>query len=591
MSSLLSQIHSPDELKKLERSQLKRLSEEIRQQIISVVSKNGGHLSSNLGAVDFTLALHTVFSSPQDTIIFDVSHQTYAHKLLTGRNDERFHRLRKSNGLSGFYSPKESPHDPFFSGHAATALSLALGTATSRDLSGGNDHVIAILGDGSLTSGLTFEALNNLPPLSRFIIILNDNELSISKNVGAISRLLDHHGNLARTFFEQFGLEYVGPINGHDIDELISVFESAKGLSSPLLIHLHTQKGYGLKESEENPISTHGVRGTLTKSNPALTTFSKLFGKHLLQMAERDSTVTAVTAATAVGSALEPFSQKFPHRFFDVGIAEGHSVTFAAGLAKDKKLKVVCSLYATFLQRAFDNLFHDICLQGFPVIFAIDRAGLSANDGPTHHGIYDIAFTKSLPQIVICQPRDGQLLKELMESSFAWNRPVVLRYPNLETTDANAPLSFRPLGKGEILEIGEELVIIALGHIVDIAKQVSALLKTEGITATIVDPIFVKPLDQPLLSHLFDTHTKVVTLEEHALLGGLGAEINSFIATHGYSSLEVLNLGLPDIFIEPKDYCDVMEDLGLTAEKITKRILSHFEFSKREPIHKLRNSL
>lgn len=621
--TFLKDIRSPDDLKLLSFGELNQLAQEIRERIIAVLSVNGGHLASNLGSVELMIAMHYVFSSPQDIFIFDVSHQTYTHKLLTNRNDYRFEKIRTVNGLSGFSNPKESVHDHFYSGHAGTALSLSLGMARERDLSGGPNHIIPFIGDGSLTCGLSLEALNNLPRnLGRFIVVLNDNEMSISRNVGSItnilSRLLSNpttskwsreleslfskipmcgsslakHGfkltesvkNLVSEapFFEQFGLSYIGPVDGHDLRKLITVFQSVKDLDLPIIVHAYTKKGYGVEKAEQDPMSYHGARPfdpitcEFLPSNTMQSTFPKIFGKHVLKMGEKNDKLLVVTPAMSVGSCLEAFAEKFPKRFFDVGIAEGHAVTFSGGLGKTGNLNVFCSIYSTFLQRALDNLFHDVCLQNTPIFFAVDRAGFSPSDGVTHHGIYDISFLVTMPNLVVCQPRNGHLLRELMESSLLWNRPAVMRYPNLPTEDNELPVRYRPMGRAEILSQGEELLIIALGHHCNTALTVRDLLKPLGIHATVVDPIFIKPLDSELIGNLLLTHDKIVTIEEHSLKGGLGSEINNFIISHDFRQVECLNFGIPEAFIDHGTYASLLQEIGLTPEKIVKKIVTHF---------------
>lgn len=625
MNELLSRLSHPREIRSLEREELRQLAQEIRQKIIDVLSVTGGHLASNLGIVELTLALHTVFDSPEDKFLFDVSHQSYVHKLLTGRFSQ-FHKIRQFKGLCGFTNPKESPHDHFYAGHAGTALSLGLGVAKTRDLTRKEDHVIPILGDASLTCGLTLEALNNIPKdLQRFLVILNDNNMSISQNVGAITNILSRFlsnplsnklyqeilsmlskvpnlgsflakqgqkftesiKNLVSTapFFEQFGLSYVGPVDGHDLDCLIDTLSALKNSTKPVLLHVLTTKGKGMETAINNPTCYHGckpfdkVTGKFHAQSGS-STFPQIFGKHLLEMAEKDPSLVAITPAMPAGSCLESFMEKFPDRCLDVGIAEGHSVTFSGGIAYGKKMKVVCSIYATFLQRAFDNLFHDVCLQELPVVFAIDRGGISGPDGSTHHGIYDISFLNAMPNMVICQPRDGHLLKELLESCFQWNRPTAIRYPNMTTEEKEAPLQTRELGTAEILAEGQEIVCIALGHMCHIALQARELLKNEGILMTVIDPVFLKPLDTDLLYRELSSHRFVITLEEHALQGGLASIINSFIVQNGLNHLSVLNFGIPDTFLEQGSHKELLSELGLTPEKIAAKVLSEFSFSK-----------
>lgn len=620
--SILSAIKQPKDIKSLSHSALLKLSSEIRQRIIEIMSINGGHLASNLGSVELTIALHKVFNSPEDKFIWDVSHQTYVHKLLTGRND-RFNTIRKHKGLCGFSHPKESLHDHFLAGHAGTALSLALGVAKNRDLTKRKEHVIPIIGDATLTCGMSLEALNNVPhDLKNFIVILNDNAMSISKNVGAIthilSRLLSNptankiyheldtivskipsYGTMLAkqghkiaeslknlvspaVFFEQYGLYYVGPIDGHDIKKLTETFEALKNSEWPVVVHVLTNKGQGMAEAIKNPVSYHGVKpfdvGT-GKSLPATVakpTFPRIFGSHLLKMAENDPSLVAVTPAMSAGSMLDDFMKKFPDRCLDVGIAEGHSVTFCGGLAYGRKMKVIASLYSTFLQRAFDNLFHDVCLQELPVVFAIDRAGLAGPDGSTHNGIYDISFLNAMPNMVITQPRNGHVLKELLESSFSWGRPAAIRYPNMATEESNAPLMPRELAKGEVISEGEDILIIGLGHMVYAGMELKQILAKNGINATVLDPIFVKPLDTELLCKLLLTHQRIVTIEEHSLASGMGSIINNFLMSQGYSNVQVANFGIPETFVEQGTHAELMDELGLTPQKIYQRIAIQF---------------
>jgi 1-deoxy-D-xylulose-5-phosphate synthase len=627
MAGKLSTIHTPEQLQSFDVSELEVLANEIRQTIIDTMAINGGHLASNLGIVELSLALHKVFQSPKDKFIFDVSHQVYPHKLLTGRL-EKFKKIRQFKGLCGFSHPKESEHDHFFAGHAGTALSLALGVAKNRDLDNREEFVLPILGDASLTCGLTLEALNNIPKdLKKFIVILNDNNMSISKNVGAITNILSRFfnnptsnkiysdienllskipnlggflakqgqkvteslKNLVSTapFFEQFGLSYVGPIDGHNLQELIEVLTALKESQKPVLLHVLTTKGKGMETAIQDPTCYHGakpfdkVTGKFHSSNNPKPTFPQLFGRHILKMADEDPTIVAITPAMPAGSCLEAFMEKYADRCIDVGIAEGHSVTYGGGIALGKNLKVVCSVYSTFLQRAFDNLFHDVCLQELPVVFAIDRAGISGPDGSTHHGIYDIGFLNAMPNMVICQPRNGQLLKELLESSFAWKRPVALRYPNMTTDDSTASIKYREMGSAEIIKEGSQYVIIALGHIYQTALDVAKLLEPFGIQATIVDPVFLKPLDSDLFYRLFSNHTHVITIEEHALSVGLASIINSFIVRNGLNHLSVANFGIPDMFLEQGSHKELMQEIGLTPEAIFARVVDLFNVEKK----------
>lgn len=629
---LLNSILSPKDLKNFSLLNLIDLSREIRQKIIFTLSKRGGHLASNLGTVELTIALHYVFNSPEDKIIFDVGHQAYTHKLLTGRNNELFDNIRSDQGLSGFTNPLESPHDLFYSGHAGNALSLALGITKQDFCFQRNYHVIPVIGDAALSCGLTLEALNNLSKnLKKFIIILNDNEMSISKNVGKISQILNKLLNSPTStklsdkfeqmikkipvcgetlikssqnvslsiknlfcdapFFEQFGLSYIGPINGHDIKKLITIFSAIKDSPSSIIVHIKTIKGKGVIKAQKEPGLYHGVSSfsnPITCELPVASkeTFPKIFGEYICELAKTKHNLAVVTPAMCLGSSLTNFSKLYPNRFFDVGIAEGHAVTFSAGLAKLKNVKVICSIYSTFLLRAVDNVFHDVCLQNIPVIFCIDRAGLAFSDGQSHHGIYDLGFLRSFPNMIICQPRNGQILKELIAESFNWNSPCAIRYPNIPTYNNNSTLQKRPLGKAEILVHGNDLLIIALGHMVDVALIVKDLLKQIGIFATVVDPIFVKPLDANLLSHLLCFHSKIVTLEEHSIKTGLGAEFNEFIITHNFTHANIMNIGIPDTYVQHGKKTSILNNLNLTPEKIFKKLIVHFSLStnKKNPI-------
>ena len=615
---MLNQLTHPNQLKDLSIQELKALASEIRMRIIDVLSITGGHLSSNLGIVELTIALHRVFDSPQDRLIFDVGHQSYVHKLLTGRNS-RFPTIRQTNGLSGFTHPEESIHDHFHSGHAGNALSLALGAAKARDLRGNQEFIIPILGDAALTCGLTLEAMNNIPKkLQKFIVILNDNAMAISKNVGAITAILSRFfnsptannlykelteivskipdvgetlakkgnkvkeslKNLVSTapFFEQFGLCYVGPIDGHDIKQLIDKLEAIKNYDQPTILHVLTVKGQGMENASNNPIPYHGAApfnrttGEFHLTKIPSPTFPKIFGKHILSMAEKNPNLIAITPAMPVGSCLDAFMKKYPNRCIDVGIAEGHSVTFAAGLGFGK-LDVVACVYSSFLQRSFDNIYHDVCIQRIPLVLAVDRSGLATGDGIATQGIYDISYLNAMPGLAITQPRNGHLLKELLEVAFSWKCPIAIRYPNLPTTEITQPLLKRQFGKGELLTVGKDIVIIALGHMCDIAMQVYEKLLEDGIEVTVIDPIFIKPLDEELLLTWLTIAKRVITIEEHSLQGGLGSIINSFIIQKNLMHLKVLNYGIPDTFIEHGKHEDLLEEFGMSPSQIHKDIL------------------
>jgi 1-deoxy-D-xylulose-5-phosphate synthase len=626
-SSILSQIKGPDDVKKLSLTQLKFLAEEIRNTIIKTVACNSGHLASNLGIVELSIALHYVFHSPHDKIIFDTSHQTYAHKILTGRYDN-FASLRKKGGISGFAHHLESPHDHFSIGHAGTAISSALGLCEQRNILHDNEHVIAVIGDGSLTCGLTLEAINNIPSsLSKLIIILNDNKMAISPSVGNIKNILSHilnsptsnkmyesikrmilkipacGGNIAKhckkllqsfrglltpsLFFEQFNLAYVGPIDGHDTKRLIETLKAMKDFSRPVLIHVLTNKGQGMPIARENPLSYHSAAPFDIETGKFLSSstykFCHIFGEYLLQKAQQDETIFAITPAMLVGSGLMSFKDKFPKRCIDVGIAEGHALTFSAALALKGKLKVVTSIYSTFLQRAFDNILQDVAMQNIPLIIAIDRAGLNAHDGCTHHGIYDIGLLNSMPNMNIVQPRNGTVLKEVLDLAFRINRPIAIRYPHLVVLENEDSKVERHLGKGEILyreeasdKLGKRLLIVSLGHCYELAFKVKEKLLSYDITTTIVDPVFIKPLDELLFDELLKTHDYVVTIEEHAINCGFGSILNNFIIQNGYA-VKVINMGIGDTFVQHGNREELLKDVGLEVNGIVVKILNNFK--------------
>ncbi|NGX28170.1 MAG: 1-deoxy-D-xylulose-5-phosphate synthase [Candidatus Anoxychlamydiales bacterium] len=615
---MLDKIKSPKDIKNLTIDELDILSNEIRNRIIDVLSINGGHLSSNLGAVELTIALHFAFNSPYDKFIFDVSHQSYAHKLLTGRNKD-FDTLRQFKGLCGFSNPKESIHDHFYSGHAGTALSLGLGLLKNRDFLNRDEYIVPIIGDATLTCGLALEALNNINgDMKKFIVILNDNKMSISKNVGNIknilSRLLSNPTSnklyleiqtllekipnvgksLAKqgqkftqsiknlvspaSFFEHLNLSYIGPIDGHNIKKLIDTFEATKKIDKPVIIHVLTTKGKGMAKAISNPTSYHGVKpfdiDTGSFKAKSKLTFPKVFGSHILEMAKKDPNIIVVNPAMIAGSSLTEFKETFPDRCIDVGIAEGHAVATAGGLAYNNNLKVLVSIYSSFLQRAFDNLFHDVCLQDLPVVFALDRSGISGPDGATHHGIYDISFLNAMPNMVIAQPRDGNLLKELLNSAFDWKKPVTIRYPNLEAeVDLEKSLTKRKIGSFDILSEGKDILIIALGHMYKTAIETKEILKKEGFNPTILDPIFIKPLNEKLYHDLLKEHELVITIEEHSIQSGFGSIFNNFLIQNNIKNVNVLNFALPDEFIEHGSNEDLLKNLKLDSISISKKIL------------------
>ncbi|EPP34342.1 1-deoxy-D-xylulose-5-phosphate synthase [Chlamydia ibidis] len=634
---LLDQIGSPQDLKQLSLVDLPLLAGEMRDKIISVLGKTGGHLASNLGVIELTIALHYVFSSPNDKFIFDVGHQAYPHKLLTGRNTLAFEKIRHDDGLSGFTSPQETDHDLFHAGHAGNALSLALGMAQGRPNSS-EDHIIPILGDAAFSCGLTLEALNNLrSDLSKFIVILNDNNMSISENVGVMSQLISrwlHHPETNRftknierwvsriphvgtgmarrghklalslrslfcpvPLFEQFGLAYIGPVDGHNIKKLIPLLERVRDLPFPVLVHICTTKGKGLEIAQENPSKYHGVSANFScdkedkllpiKKSPP--TYPKIFGEVVCNLGTIHPNLHVVTPAMSLGSCLENFKQKFPERFIDVGIAEGHAVTFSAGIAKTESL-ALCSIYSTFLHRALDNVFHDVCLQNLPVIFAVDRAGLAYGDGMSHHGIYDLSFLRAMPNMILCQPRSAIVLEQLLISSFHWKSPAAIRYPNvaalLQDPIAQNTLVIREPGVGDILSQGEDILIVALGHMCSTALTVKLRLLSYGISATVVDPVFIKPLDKNLFSVLLMNHSKIIVIEEHSIRGGLCSEINEFLANYSFK-VDVLHFGVPDTFLSHGDTDTVLRKAGLDVDHIMQKIVTHFNLRSRKPYSEL----
>lgn len=617
---IIEGIKSPDDLKKIARDKLPELAEEIRQLIIRQVSVGGGHLSSNLGVVDLTIALHYVFESPKDKIIWDVGHQSYAHKLLTGRFGI-FHTLRQHNGLSGFPKMDEGPYDAFGTGHSSTSISAALGIIEARDIiknsglifpgSGLTNKVIAVIGDGAMTSGLAFEGLNHAGQLKKdLIVILNDNEMSISKNVGALSAYLNRIltaetfqkikkemktlienipkvGNpmskmahkaeerlkglfLPGILFEELGFNYIGPIDGHDIEFLIDTLKRVRSSEEPVLLHLVTRKGKGYKFSEEDPCVYHGigpfeVETGLLKTTEVVqaplredyskksgTTWTDIFGETIVELASYDRRVTAVTAAMKEGTGLSLFAEKYPDRFYDVGIAEPHAVTFAAGLASQGVRPFVC-IYSTFLQRAYDEIIHDVCLQRLPVVFAIDRAGIVGEDGATHQGLFDIAFLRHIPDLVLMAPRDAEELGMMLRLSLRHSGPSAIRYPrgkipqNGESGVRNAELK---IGEAEVLIEGDDIAIIALGNTVSAAIKAAEMLAGDGIRPCVVNARFIKPLDKATILSLAGVTGRIVTVEEGVVAGGFGSAVLECLNNAGMTDVVVSMVGIGDEFVE-----------------------------------------
>jgi 1-deoxy-D-xylulose-5-phosphate synthase len=637
MSGWLDRIDSPQDLKEIPVEKLDELAVEIREKIITVVSKNGGHLASNLGAVELTLALHRVFDSPRDKMVWDVGHQSYTHKLITGRKD-RFDTLRKYKGLSGFPTWRENEHDILIVGHASTAISSALGIASGRDQKGENFSVIAVIGDGALTGGMAFEGLNNAGASGRnLIVILNDNSMSISKNVGAFSRYLtdlltdekynklkaevwDLVGKFKRRdkiramvakvegsikgflvpgiIFEKLGFRYFGPVDGHDIGGLIKTLEQLKTLNGPILLHVLTKKGKGYKYAEEDAPRFHGI-GAFDKvtgnSNGKVggLTYTEVFGDTLAELAGRDEKVVAITAAMTLGTGLVKFAETFPERFYDVGIAEQHAAAFAAGLAS-QGLKPVFAVYSTFLQRAFDQTIHDIALQNLSVILAVDRAGLVGADGPTHHGTFDLSYLRQVPNWVVMAPKDGNELKDMLHAAASWGKgPVAIRYPRAaipdEMTDEIAPIE---IGTWERLRSGKELAILAVGSMVHPALEASHELEKDGISAEVINARFVKPLDGKMLLSILKKFDKIISVEENVLSGGFGSAVLEFAEAHDINKVVIKRMGIPDEFIEHGSRGQLLSDLRLDKDGIAnkaKKILESMVVSEKPKVRRARS--
>ena len=624
MTNLLDTINNPDDLKKLAIEELPELAEEVRERIVSTISKTGGHLASSLGAVDIAIAVHYVFNAPADKVIWDVGHQAYAHKLLTGRR-EAFATIRQLGGISGFPKISESIYDAFGTGHSSTSISAAAGTAVARDLKGDDYKVIAIIGDGSLTAGLAFEGLNQAGHLKKdIIVILNDNEMSISQNVGALSSFLSRKitGRLATRIkkeaegfflsiprigrrlvslakraedslialltpgmlFEGLGFHYIGPIDGHNLNELINTFHDARELNGPILIHVLTKKGKGYLPAEEQPVQFHGVgpfekeTGRPVKPEKKIASYTEVFGKTILELAEKDERIVAITAAMPEGTGLDKFAERFRDRFFDVGIAEQHALTFAAGLAKEGFIPVV-AIYSTFLQRAYDEILHDVCLQNLPVIMAIDRAGIVGADGPTHHGMFDISCLRHIPNMAIMAPKDENELRHMLKTAVKCGRPAAIRYPRGEgyNIDISSPTKELPFGKAEILKDGNALLILAIGVTVYPAMDAAKRLEKIGINAAVVNCRFAKPLDEDLIISFAKKTGKVMTVEENALDGGFGSAVLELLEKNGLSGCSVKRIGVPDEFVEHGSqkelrrlYCLDADGIEKTAMDMTK---------------------
>jgi len=617
MSSLLSSIDSPADLRRLTRQQLPVLAKELRDFVLESVSRTGGHLSSNLGTVELTVALHYVFNTPEDRLVWDVGHQTYPHKILTGRRD-RMSTLRQLGGISGFPRRDESEFDTFGTAHSSTSISAALGMALAAKMKGESRHAVAIIGDGAMTAGMAFEALNNAGVEDgRLLVVLNDNDMSISPPVGALNRYLaqlmsgqfyaaaknvgktvlkgapplfelakrlEEHAKgmvVPATLFEKFGFNYVGPIDGHDLDSLIPTLENIRHLldngEGPQFLHVVTKKGQGYKLAEADPVAYHGpgkfdpAVGLVKPATPPKPTFTQVFGQWLCDMAEKDPLLVGITPAMREGSGMVEFHQRFPGLYFDVGIAEQHAVTFAAGLACEG-MKPVVAIYSTFLQRAYDQLIHDVALQNLPMVFALDRAGIVGADGATHAGAYDIAFLRCVPNMSIACPVDEAETRQLLSTAHAQNHPVAVRYPRGSGVGVAVPAGLEglPFGKGEVRRRGRRIAILAFGTLLYPALQAA-----QALDATVANMRWAKPLDVDLLRQIAETHDALVTVEEGCVMGGAGSAVLEALQTLGIDR-PVLTLGLPDVFTEHGDPVKLLAAMGLDASGIERSIQARF---------------
>lgn len=616
MGKLLNNIDSPADLKKLKKQELPKLAFEIRELLVESVAKTGGHLASSLGAVELTIALHYALDTPRDKLIWDVGHQAYPHKILTGRRDS-FSTLRQQGGIGGFTKPSESEYDTTISGHSATSISSGLGIAAAMDLKGEKRKVACVIGDGSLTAGLAFEGLNQAGHLGKdIIVVLNDNEMSISENVGALSAFLSRKltGRFASriknevesfassiprigkglasivkkaedsliTFltpgmiFEGLGFHYVGPVDGHDIGELLSTLKDVSDIKGPVLIHVLTKKGKGYLPAERQPSLFHGigpfdaVTGEPKKPSKPVISYTEVFSRSMLEIAENDKRVVAITAAMPGGTGLSKFAEKYPDRFFDVGIAEQHAVTFASGLAR-KGFVPVTALYSTFMQRAYDQVFHDICLEGLPIVLALDRAGIVGADGPTHHGLFDISLLRHLPGMIVAAPRDANELRDMLHSAVNYGCPVSIRYPRgsaVGEAGSGRTTTLEP-GQAELLKEGGDLTIVALGTMVEPAQNAVRNLEASGIACALIDARFVKPLDGEMILEHAAISGRVLTVEENALQGGFGSAVLELFEENNLK-VDVKRMGVPDSFIEQGTQAELRAALGLDAKGIEK---------------------
>lgn len=614
MGTVLETIQSPADLKRLNDAQMEQLAGEIREFLVLTLAKTGGHLGPNLGVVELTMALHTVFDTPQDKIMFDVSHQAYVHKILTGRRD-RFSTIRQPGGLNGFMLRSESEHDCFGAGHAGTALSAALGMAVARDLAGGTEHVVAVAGDAAFTNGISFEALNNIAEQTkRMIVVLNDNEWSIDRNVGAIARYFhrivtnEHYQHLHASatriierfggktavkvvrraeeaakgllwpsiMFEEFGLEYFGPIDGHNLPLLIESFKFLKTVDHPVLLHVLTQKGRGFQPALDGQKKFHGLGPydpeTGDTKPVGLPTYSEVFAQSLAELADKDERIVAITAAMPNGTGLDHFRPHHPTRYFDVGIAEEHAVVFAAGMAT-RGYRPVCAIYSTFLQRAFDPVVHDVCLQKLPVLFCMDRAGLSGDDGPTHHGLFDIGYLRSVPEIVLMAPKDEDELADMMKTGLQLPGPSAIRYPRgaVAGVQRKAEPEVLPVGKAEVLQDGSDVAVLGLGPLVTMARELGLRLEREGYSSAVINPRFVKPIDREMLAQYAKRVAAFVTFEDHVKMGGFGSAVVEALDEMG-CTIPVVRIGWPDQFIEHGKVDDLRAKYGLSVDAAMEQV-------------------
>ncbi|RJX18687.1 MAG: 1-deoxy-D-xylulose-5-phosphate synthase [Desulforudis sp.] len=617
MTEILERINTPRDLRPLSLDDMDTLAGEIRELIVQTVSQTGGHLAPSLGVVELCLALHRVFQAPNDRIIWDVGHQCYAHKIITGRRDQ-FGTLRQYEGLSGFPSRLESIYDIFGTGHSSTSISAAVGLAVARDIRGDERSVVAVIGDGAMTAGMAFEALNHAGHLrKRLVVVLNDNEMSIARNVGALSGYLsrlrtdpmysrgkEEFETLMRRIpaigprvlkwgervkdslkylvvpgmlFEELGFTYLGPVDGHNIAAMISVFNQAKTADGPVLVHVLTRKGKGYAPAEANPDKFHGV-GPFeidtgkTQKGPRVT-YTEVFGRTVVRLAHDDERVVAITGAMTTGTGLVEFSRQYPDRFFDVGIAEQHAVTLAAGLAVEG-MRPVVTIYSTFLQRAFDQVVHDVCLQNLPVVFALDRGGLVGDDGPTHQGAFDLSYLRMIPNIVVAAPKDENELQHLLKSAVDHSGPIAVRYPR--GTGTGCPLDQElksiPIGKGEVVKDGDDVTLLAIGNMVQVAVEAAETLATKGINAAVINARFIKPLDIDLITRYAKRTRIVITLEENTISGGFGSAVLELLANKEIDEVRVRMIGIPDIFVEHGKPSILREKYGLTAATVVEVI-------------------